>query len=347
VCIDYMSDPNHCGACNHSCLAGGLCIGEACQPVALAIQQDEPMGVVVDSDYAYFVNYNANTVVKVSKTGSGSCVGTACPTLSSATLNQPVSIATSDTGGSVFVANYADGKLGNVVEIPKGMRAGDEHVVASAKGLWAIAMSGTNVFYSTRKDTRLIGRVGDTATATLVGATAVSGEVTALATDSDFIFFGTQQGSDGDFSVGIFKTAPGSSCNGHTCYSIASAAAAGKPKSIFASRDYLFWTADDDKIRRVAKSCAGLGSCTVMVLAEGQLDPQTIVADDDFVYWANAGDGTIRKTSVYRYCKGVACQAITPRLGQLYGLAQDKSALYITSRSSGAVKTGILWRVAK
>lgn len=53
-CVDDLSsDPDHCGACGHSCL-GGECAAGVCGPVDLASGKGRLLMVLVDADYIYY-----------------------------------------------------------------------------------------------------------------------------------------------------------------------------------------------------------------------------------------------------------------------------------------------------
>jgi hypothetical protein len=52
-CTDLDNDPDHCGACDHSCL-GGECVSGTCQAVELANSKGRLFMVVVDDDHLYY-----------------------------------------------------------------------------------------------------------------------------------------------------------------------------------------------------------------------------------------------------------------------------------------------------
>ncbi len=354
VCIDFMSDPNHCGACTHSCL-GGLCLGQACQAVPMAIQQLEPTGIAVDENYVYFANKSGGTIGRLSKDSPTPCAGNRCSLLASPLLNEPVGVATQDGGRRVYITNHAGGGLGNLVAVKKEPWTSEGmSTLTTGQSLWGLAVRGGVVYFTARRDAQSLGKVlEDGSLAPLSRALGPLGaDVAALAVDAEHVFFGPRSypGVDGagENEVGaLLKTSIDNPCeSAGTCRSDV-VVAGTKARSIAINHQYVFWTSDDDKIRRIAKSC-GAEPCVVMVLAEGQTDAQSIVADDSNVYWANAaGGGTIRRTSVFNACRGVGCQSMTPPLGQVFGLTQDAKALYFTTRSSGPPRTGIVWRIAK
>lgn len=55
--IDLSSETN-CGACGHDCL-GGACEQTTCQPVDLALSQNQPLGLDVAGDFVFWTNLGA------------------------------------------------------------------------------------------------------------------------------------------------------------------------------------------------------------------------------------------------------------------------------------------------
>lgn len=357
TCINFMTDPNHCGTCGHSCL-GGECLGQACQPVQIATGQDEPTSIAVDSSFVYFITAGSQSVRKVVKTDlvAPACLGDACAHFESPLFDKPVAIATQLGDTKVYVTNYAGGGEGKVVEVPKSFHAGDERTLATGKGLWSIAMHGGVLYWTARNDPRLVSKFigGDPASVAVATSTAGDCDVISLALDDTTAYFGVQKPT-ASMGVGIYRAAMTGSCTDRACTALSTGAGMGKPRAIALNTAYVFWTADDDKVRRMAKGCmvSSASACPVTVLAEGQPDPGSIVADDADVFWANGGDGTVRRSSIYRNCRGVGCQAITPRIAsvvrgeQMIQLADDSNAIYVSSRSSGTPKSGTVWRIAK
>ncbi len=357
-CINFFTDENHCGSCNHACL-GGACLGSACQPVVLATGLDEPTGIAVDDVSVFVVTRGTASVKKFVKNDFTAlpCSGDMCNHFESPLLDKPVSIVTNASDLNVYIASYGTGGAdGKVVAVPKSFVAGAEHLVASAKGPYGLAMAAGTLYFSARNDTRMIAKPGLTTESTpLVTSTSSEGDVTALAIDATNIYFGLQKAT-ASMGVGIFRTPVATPCTDRTCTSVFTAGAMGRPRAIAFNHDYVFWTSDDNTVRRMQKICTTSGTvvpCPVSILAEAQPDPWAIVADDTDVYWANGGDGTVRRTGIYRACRNVGCQAITPRIAtgvkgeQTLSLAQDTKAIFITSRSSGSPKSGTVWRLAK
>lgn len=68
ACVDLDADPDHCGACDHSCL-GGLCIGGECQPVEVVggLAGSAPSQLALDDTHLYWAG--PRQVKRVLKTG--------------------------------------------------------------------------------------------------------------------------------------------------------------------------------------------------------------------------------------------------------------------------------------
>ena len=93
VCAHLQTDPGNCGTCGHDCL-GGACVAGACQPFALASNQQDPYDLAIDGTNVYWVdNTSTGTVNACALTG---CNNT--PTVLATGQNGPTGIT---VGGSV------------------------------------------------------------------------------------------------------------------------------------------------------------------------------------------------------------------------------------------------------
>ena len=344
-CVDYFQNPEHCGKCGHSC-QGGECFGGACQPIELATDQQYPSGITADRNNVYFTNEKGNTIGRAPKQGP-TCSGSQCMLFHSPSLDQPSGVT--NDGANIYVTNYADGGVGNVVQVPTTMLVGAETVLASSKGPSAIVTAAGRVYWSSRDDSMMVGQVmvnGGIATA-VATATGGATDTRALATDGISLVWGTRTPRPG-VPVGVFHLSGAGVCTDATC-TPTQTAGAGKPQSFFLFNDWLYWTSSDGTVRKMVKTggCNNITPCPV-ILAENQPDPQTVVVDSSYVYWTNAGDGSVRHTPHYqRSCSGSRCQALAGGLGMVSGLAQDSTALYITSKTSGPPSSGVVWKLAK
>ncbi len=71
-CVVTATDANNCGACNHPCATGQVCVQSACVPATsiwLASGLASPEAIVIDADAAYFTDSSAGTVSSVPKAG--------------------------------------------------------------------------------------------------------------------------------------------------------------------------------------------------------------------------------------------------------------------------------------
>ncbi|CAN5375634.1 hypothetical protein BH09MYX1_BH09MYX1_03800 [soil metagenome] len=59
-CIDFQTNPDHCGACNHGCV-GGACTGGICQPSTLVTGQLIVTSIVPQGSKLYWTRSHTNT----------------------------------------------------------------------------------------------------------------------------------------------------------------------------------------------------------------------------------------------------------------------------------------------
>lgn len=67
-CVNVVSNPSHCGRCNHSCL-GGVCAGGICQPFVLAAVAGGGSTIAVDATHAYWINGDQGDLWRVPLAG--------------------------------------------------------------------------------------------------------------------------------------------------------------------------------------------------------------------------------------------------------------------------------------
>jgi len=320
-------------------------MGGACQPVALATDQADPVSVAVDRHNVYFANQGGDSVGRVAKQGPA-CAGNMCILHSDPSLRAPFGIAAD--GANVYVAGWASGGAqGAVLQLPTSLAS--SAVLAEVRGPWGVATANGRVYFTTRNDPTTVGSVpvnGGAVTAIATGP-ASGADVRAIAADGASVVWGAR----GVASVGLgslFHASAVGTCGHGGCVPIT--VATGAPQAFFLDGEWLYWTAGDGKVRKMVKSggCKLIQPCPV-VLAENQPDPQFVVASGADVWWTNGGDGSLRHGSAYRTCRGTRCQALAAGLGTVSGLAQDETALYVTSRSlPGPLQpSGVVWRLAK
>ncbi|MFO0679487.1 MAG: hypothetical protein U0169_23375 [Polyangiaceae bacterium] len=351
VCVDYFSDSENCGRCGHSCF-GGECIGGACQPVVLASEQDSPTAVAVDKFNVYFAAKGSNSIGRVPRSGP-ECAGPGCMQFTHPSICEPVAIAVDPA--NVYVASFSGGGTGAIVQVDTGFSGAT--VLANVQAPTNVATANGRVYWTSRTDPLAVGWVPVNGGAIFPVVPNPNGDldVRALATDGVSVVWGAKQprpvpnptGIGGPNPIGsLFHLSTSATCTGHGCTPVITSA--GVPVNFHLSGQWLYWTSTDGSVRKMAKTggCQGITPCPIL-LAQRQPDPQYVVVDGDEVYWTNAGDGTLRHSSVYRTCNGVRCQALAGGLGEASGLAQDSGSLYFASKSHGGPFTGAIYRIAK
>jgi hypothetical protein len=174
---------------------------------------------------------------------------------------------------------------------------------------------------------------------------------TAIAADRVSLVFAATS-AQGGAPYGIYHLSLGATCAGSTCQPVVTVTS--RPRTFVLDKEWLYWTSDDGQVQRMKKTggCEGITPCP-NVLATDQNEPTALAIHTDQVYWTNAGDGTIRKSSIYRSCRGPRCQAIVSGLGRAVGLVRDplENALYIASRgvlaSGSDHPTGVIYKLAE
>ena len=68
-CVLLDSDPDHCGACDHSCL-GGACKASVCQPIPIVSGQALPAAISVTDQGIYWLNASDGSVMAAGLDGS-------------------------------------------------------------------------------------------------------------------------------------------------------------------------------------------------------------------------------------------------------------------------------------
>jgi hypothetical protein len=70
VCTSLENDPEHCGACDHSC-QGGACAGGRCQPVVLGTGFTSPSAVALSETHVYFRDTatGGGRILRIAKSG--------------------------------------------------------------------------------------------------------------------------------------------------------------------------------------------------------------------------------------------------------------------------------------
>ncbi len=317
TCTDTTSDPSNCGGCGLDC-QGQPCSGSACQPLALATDQDQPWGIALGASNCYWTNRGDGTVMTVAATGTGS------PSQVASSQSSPTSIATDAM--NVYWVDTTSG--GAVLECALGGCSAPTALATGQSSPWGIAIptSGGDAYFTAGPSARAALLTG--AGVTVLGTE--SGTPTAIVTDGSYVYWS-------DASGAVFKCAAPGGCSSPTqlspavgqpsygiaidasnvYFSVAFAADGGAPAGVWmvsktgtsstllASANEPVGVAVDPSTATVyftdigngtvSKVSAGEGGAPLLV-ATGQSVPTGIVVGSAYVYWTNAvAGGTVMR----------------------------------------------------
>jgi hypothetical protein len=242
----------------------------------LAGSLNAPVGITVDSDFAYVVNpgfgLGNEQIVEVP-------IGGAAPTVLSSGM--PVGDSPRDIVASAHSLYWTDASYIRTV-LKTG---GTPQVFVTTQGILdGIAIDSTNVYYAGG-----IGKV--VAKVPLTGGapttlTSIPGSPTRLAVDVNNVYFldiGTTQGSGSDGAVRVVPIAGGAPT--------ALVSSLHFPAAITLEGDTVYWVDNDGTVAKVPK--AG-GSMTV--LAKDTDNAEDVVVAESCVYWVTGG-GQVHSTA--------------------------------------------------
>ena len=119
----------------------GYCNGNVCDAVTLAFGQQSPIGLTIDSNFVYWVDSAAGTVMKVSKSGSGLLQ------LNGTTSTPRARAIAVDATNVYWVTDDVGGGSGDVWKAPIGGGAGTR--LATNQGpVVSVAIDATFVYYT-------------------------------------------------------------------------------------------------------------------------------------------------------------------------------------------------------
>jgi hypothetical protein len=268
-CGDTLSNPQHCGRCNHDC-CGGICVGGKCRPVVVHEGPDggneAPQEVAVHGDYLYFWSSRITGVFRVRMPGG--------PRDEVWNKKQHIAAIAVDATG-LYVAGNDDGSLTGLVErVPLGDGGSPQTILDGDDVSGEITLDDTFVYwrssrsiiYRVQKGTTTLGRVG-----------TFDQGLSTIAVSNEMVFFHTTA------NTGQIVKVPRLGGN-----QLPLASAQRSVGGLAANRVYVFWSATDaGSIRRVNVDGSSLQPTD---LATIQMAPQAVMADDVYVYWVNYGD---------------------------------------------------------
>jgi hypothetical protein len=311
VCAHLQTDPANCGSCGHDCL-GGACASGACQPFALASQEQSPTDIAIDGVNAYWVDVAGGTVKACALDGCGGN-----PTVLASGQGQPISVAVS-AGNLYWVNNVApDGGAGSVMECATTGCGGAPTTLATGQaGPLAIAVNGNTVLWTGPSGTfrcstpsctpSSMGPAGSDVVADTVNAywtenvgpvrcalggcggapTALTGTTQvgawAVAFDANNVYWTDTTGAS-------VNECPLTGCTGAPILSSATF-----PNDVAVDSTDTYWVelTTGNVMKCAIAGCAGHPT----TVASGQTNPSAIAVDATAVYWVNDGNpGTVMK----------------------------------------------------
>ena len=313
--VTVGTDPKNCGLCGHDCL-GGTCLVGVCQPVNLAKAQN-PFEMVVDKTSLFWTNIETGTLVRLTLANGQSKVIVK-------DMDSPRGLASDGT--LLFWVNEGDGKVMVAKKDGTGMVS-----LASSKGQPSgVSVDATHVYWADNNVGGGIWRVGKNGKGLkeLIKKQAAPWK-TVL--DSKHIFW-TNTGS------GTIGRAEKDGTNPKVM-----ALGQGDPRAIALDNANVYWTNALDKGKVLSLPKAAPGG-KVVVLAQNQGKPLSLLVLGSTLWWANFKDGTLMLGST----KGGSPKILVSGFKLPFSLAADSKAVYIATLDNATnVKDGSIWKLAK
>jgi hypothetical protein len=259
--------------------------------------EDDPRGLAVDQNYAYWVDFGSDAVGSVPLIGGSTNYLLTPIAAGNMAVNEPLAITVDPANPSTIY--WVDSKSGTVNQMPYG--GGAVTQLASLRSSpWAIAVDSTSVYWI---DYGMAAGTGSVNKATIGVA---NGAVTPLATDQTEPWALTV---DATYVYWTCRSNPGSvqavPIGGGNAIPIAQNE--GAPYGIVVDPpanaqypnppQFVFWTDfDNNTVSRApipGTVDGGAPGSGVSVIASGQNTPASMAIDHKNVYWANQGNGTI------------------------------------------------------
>jgi len=322
--LDLSSSADNCARCGRSCL-GKACRDAMCEAQLLTQGYGSIRNIALDDDAVYFTSTDQWMLGRVGKDGG---VGTAL--VPEGGLKEPTSGLQAD-GAYVYASAYTAGGGAGARRVAKN--GGAQEPIDTCNTAWGIAVDATDVYWLTgicggRPRVRRRAKEEPDAAATVTSAQddadlypyAVSGD-TAL-DDTDVYWMSTRQlkklpkvGIEGGLPSTVFEPTPADGDHfralavADRLYAVLGDRVIAVPKgggaatvladaapnktltraAIVVAGGEVYFTRPEAGI--VARVPATGGS--VETLAKGQAMPTGLAIDAQYIYWSNAGDGTI------------------------------------------------------
>lgn len=278
------SDPNHCGACGHSCL-GGSCVQGACQPFVLAASsslQSQGNAVAVLGGSVYWASKSSTEmnppwiVWRLPLGGGGAPSGIVTVTTSvDLTLAADASyLYWTNPSESLILRGGADGHGEALVE-------GAGHTVVLAVDAGHLYWAGVSALVTSIKRVPLSGAAEPEE---ILGNRST---ILGLASDGTHLYWSEQVAAAS--SVFVMDLAQGSESVEEK---LTEAAAVG----VAVDESSVFWAAPEAGEVRVADKITSVRG----TIAKGQGQPRAVAVDAVSVYWTTVSDNALRLMQVAR-----------------------------------------------
>ncbi len=324
----YLSDPKNCCVAGRDC-QGGACLNGACQPVTIVPDATtDARGIVAVGDNLVWATGCTAQLRRVLKDGAGNTglpKGVKCtPTVAA-------------WGANAYFIEF-DGSHLNVVPIDglQPSKVVANVAQAGARSNFArLALDGKNAYWATQTPPGIwyAAMNGDNATASPLAVDTITSETAktpyGVAVDSTAVYWADQ----GEGAIKRRQVASlGQDIKAEVVITQANV------RDVTLDADDLYWTSSDGFVRRRAKAGSGSGT----TLAPGQTGIESIIVDDQYVYWTNyVTGGTVRRIPK----AGGTVETLATGQSYPYSITQDCTTIYWTNQANFA--TGAIVKVAK
>ena len=327
----YLSDDKNCCVAGRDCQGGG-CVAGQCQAVTVVSDATtDARGIAVYNDMLVWATGCTGIVRRVRKDGAGN---TALPMGANCTPTLAVS------GDSVYWIEF-NGPFLNRTNIdgsgPQKIVA--EIPIAGARSNFSrLAVDGTRAYWANDSP----GSVwfaplsGDHVTATAIAATQDAGLTMETAQNPYGIAVDATHVYWSDMGAAIIKRRALASLGSNILADVV--ISEGQPGDLALDDKRIYWVTKDGFIRSRAKD----GTGTPTTLASGETDAETILVDDQYVYWARH----VEDSAVKRVPKaGGTVETLATKQKAPWELAQDCTTIYWTNHNNFA--TGEVVKLTK
>lgn len=320
--MDTTTDPNHCGACGHTC-GGGSCEASTCLPVVLASGQLEPTSIAVDSDGVYWTSWAVGSVTTAPKTGGMPLV------LATDDAERPAAAIVTDSVNAYWISSAEipdkpdPGHGGKIMVVPK--KGGTATLLADdADGIYGVvALAGDDVYYthndySPSSPKTWVARVPKSG-GTPVAIKQQSGSTSALAVDATHVYWATWQNDSGGITGRIHRKPL---AGGGIQTLVTSDAQA---TSLAVDDSNLYWIDGLSAVMTMPKN----GGAPVEI-SSGKV--ARLVIDDTSVYWVDRAEHVIMRMPK----AGGAPSVVSRNSPPVQHFAVDEAWIYWTAYNPGA-----------